>query len=349
MPKRAWGGHDGRVGFPPESGRITAEIVRIAAMRGGVRQRAEALIEALRPVLRHDAAWLSLLDPERWVQQPVTAPGHTSRLRRYLTSTAFMAEVESVGMHRDRRPIRVFDSPVPVSELPVWTEFFAPAGLAEGVSIPLVTGDGRYLGLLGAHTESPVPLSDDALDLLVMLTPLIAQVVDPLRTLHSMTGMVRDAVAGVVLTRAGRAEPLPGLPGTSELGVEPSSLGLVTALLTPGRALARFLVPGRDSLVQVTALSCPPEPPGHYRALVLLSPPQETYGLTRRELQVLGLLVEGRTNAAIASALRITARTAIGHLEHIMLKLGAQSRTAAAVRADRQGLYVPAGFGSEVM
>jgi DNA-binding NarL/FixJ family response regulator len=59
---------------------------------------------------------------------------------------------------------------------------------------------------------------------------------------------------------------------------------------------------------------------------------------------VLGLLVEGRTNAAIASELRISARTAVGHLEHIMLKMGAESRTAAAVRADRQGLYVPAGL-----
>ncbi|WP_109592620.1 LuxR C-terminal-related transcriptional regulator [Actinoplanes xinjiangensis] len=337
------------MGLPPGSGRITAEVLRIAAMPSGVRQRAEALIEALRPVLRHDAAWLSLLDPERWVQEPVAAHGHQQRVLRHLASAAFMVDVMRVGMHRQHRPIRVFDSPVPVSELPVWVDYFAPAGLAEGVSIPLVTADGRYLGLLGAHTESPEPLGDDALDLLVMLTPLIAHAVDPLRTLTTLAGMVRDARAGVVLTRAGRSEELPGMPGARAVGVSPAVLDLVGSLLTPGRTWARFLVPGEDrpghgTLLQATALACPPEPPGHHRAMVLFGPPPQTYGLTARELQVLGLVVEGHTNAAIAVALHITARTAVGHLEHIMRKLGAESRTAAAVRADRQGLYVPSGL-----
>ncbi|SFE35754.1 regulatory protein, luxR family [Actinoplanes philippinensis] len=318
-------------------------------MPGGVRQRAEALIEALRPVLRHDAAWLSLLDPERWVQQPVATAGYPDRVRGYLASPSFMAEVERVGMHRGRRPIRVFDSPVHVSELPVWVDYFQPSGLAEGVSIPVVTADGRYLGLLGSHTESAEPLSEESLDLLISLTPLIAHVVDPLRALTTLAAMVSDARAGVVLTRAGRVEELPGLPGAAASGMDAATLRRAGSLLTPGRTWARFLVPAEDpagpgALLQVTVLACPPEPPGHHRALVLSGPQPETYGLTPRELQVLGLLVEGRSNAAIASALRITARTAVGHLEHIMLKLGAGSRTAAAVRADRQGLYVPAGF-----
>jgi DNA-binding CsgD family transcriptional regulator len=349
MPKSRRRGHDGRVGLPPDSGRITAEITRIAAMPGDVQERAGALIQTLRPLLRHDAAWLSLLDPERWRQEPVVVVGHHDRFRQHITSAAFMADVERVGMHRGSRPIRVVDSPVPVSEVPAWVDFFEPAGLAEGVSIPLVTADGRYLGLLGAHAESPVPLSDEVRDLLVVLTPLLAHVVDPLRTLTALAGLVQDTRAGMVLTRSGRTESLPGLPGARALGVEPSSLRLVGSLLTPDRSWARFVVPGqapgaRAGLVQVTVLACPPAPPGHHRALVLLGPPPETYGLTPRELQVLGLLVEGRSNAAIASALRITSRTAIGHLEHIMLKLGAESRTAAAVRADRQGLYVPAEF-----
>lgn len=326
-----------------------AEIIRIAAMPGGVRERANALIDTLQPLLHHDAAWLSLLDPERRLQEPVAAPGHQERTRHYLTSAAFMAQVEQVGMHRSHRPIRVVDSPVPVSELAAWTDFFAPSGLAEGVSVSLVTADGRYLGLLGAHTASPVPASDEVCDLLVMLTPLIAHAVDPMRTLNALSKMVQDASAGMVLTRSGRTEPLPGLPGAWSLGVDPAALRLVGALLARERSYARFVVPGDDpdgriGLVQVTVLACPPEPPSHHQALVLLGPPPETYGLTRRELQVLGLLVEGRSNAAIASALRITSRTAIGHLEHIMLKLGAESRTAAAVRADRQGLYLPAEF-----
>jgi hypothetical protein len=36
-------------------------------------------------------------------------------------------------------------------------------------------------------------------------------------------------------------------------------------------------------------------------------------------------------------------RTVAAHLEHILVKLEASSRTLAAVRASREGLYVPAG------
>jgi DNA-binding CsgD family transcriptional regulator len=74
---------------------------------------------------------------------------------------------------------------------------------------------------------------------------------------------------------------------------------------------------------------------------VLLSPPGDLGGLTARELEVLGLLVEGCSNWQISRALVITQRTAAAHLEHILAKLTAPSRTLAAVRAERAGLYVP--------
>ena len=56
---------------------------------------------------------------------------------------------------------------------------------------------------------------------------------------------------------------------------------------------------------------------------------------------MLGLLVEGCSNCQISRALVITQRTAAAHLEHILAKLAASSRTLAAVRAERAGLYVP--------
>lgn len=38
----------------------------------------------------------------------------------------------------------------------------------------------------------------------------------------------------------------------------------------------------------------------------------------------------------------IAPRTAAAHLEHVLQKLDAPTRTLAAVRAEQQGLYVPA-------
>jgi DNA-binding CsgD family transcriptional regulator len=44
----------------------------------------------------------------------------------------------------------------------------------------------------------------------------------------------------------------------------------------------------------------------------------------------------------IAQALVVAPRTVAAHLEHILAKLDAPTRTLAAVRAERDGLYVPA-------
>lgn len=54
-----------------------------------------------------------------------------------------------------------------------------------------------------------------------------------------------------------------------------------------------------------------------------------TYGLTRRETEVLYLLAEGRPNAEIGTELDLSPRTVEKHVEHILDKLGVKSRTAA--------------------
>lgn len=62
--------------------------------------------------------------------------------------------------------------------------------------------------------------------------------------------------------------------------------------------------------------------------------------LTPRELEVLQLLAEGLANKAIAQRLSISEHTVKFHVNAIMSKLGAQSRTAAVVRATRLGLIM---------
>jgi two-component system nitrate/nitrite response regulator NarL len=60
--------------------------------------------------------------------------------------------------------------------------------------------------------------------------------------------------------------------------------------------------------------------------------------LTEREKEVLELLAEGLTNKAIAVHLGISEFTVKFHVNAILNKLGAQSRTEAAIRAARLGL-----------
>lgn len=58
----------------------------------------------------------------------------------------------------------------------------------------------------------------------------------------------------------------------------------------------------------------------------------EHLGLTRREVEVLTLVADGKTNAEIGMILGTSSRTIQKHLEHIFEKLGVETRTAAAVR-----------------
>ena len=68
------------------------------------------------------------------------------------------------------------------------------------------------------------------------------------------------------------------------------------------------------------------------------SPPAQP--LTPRELGVLQLLAEGLPNKAIAHRLDISEHTVKFHVNSILSKLDAQSRTEAVVHATRQGLIL---------
>ncbi len=60
--------------------------------------------------------------------------------------------------------------------------------------------------------------------------------------------------------------------------------------------------------------------------------------LTRRELEVLGLLADGLPNKAIADRLGISDQTVKFHVAQIIAKLGVANRTEAVRRAIRQGI-----------
>jgi DNA-binding NarL/FixJ family response regulator len=63
--------------------------------------------------------------------------------------------------------------------------------------------------------------------------------------------------------------------------------------------------------------------------------------LTPRELEVLRLVTQGKTNQEIAESLFITRATAKIHVHHIIRKLGVSDRTQAVVRAFDLGIVAP--------
>jgi DNA-binding CsgD family transcriptional regulator len=68
--------------------------------------------------------------------------------------------------------------------------------------------------------------------------------------------------------------------------------------------------------------------------------PEDPFGLTPRERQVLALVAEGRTNREIGEVLFMAEKTASVHVSRILSKLDVRSRTEAAGVAHRLGLDV---------
>jgi two-component system NarL family response regulator len=76
-------------------------------------------------------------------------------------------------------------------------------------------------------------------------------------------------------------------------------------------------------------------PPGVLSRLEERSRRQE---LTEREMEILQLIVKGRSNKEISSALFISEDTVKYHLKTLFSKLGVQDRTEAAISAVRHGI-----------
>jgi DNA-binding NarL/FixJ family response regulator len=70
-------------------------------------------------------------------------------------------------------------------------------------------------------------------------------------------------------------------------------------------------------------------------------------GLTRREIEILKLVAEGNSNAAVAKMLWVTEQTVKFHLSNIYRKLGVSNRTEASRWAQLHDLLVPVPLASE--
>jgi DNA-binding CsgD family transcriptional regulator len=325
---------------------VVSEVGQIASGPGTVEQRAEALLETLHRLVPFQAGVICVLDPDRLVAVPVVIRGYDDAVLGYITSPANTEEIELLGFTRRRACLRLRDLPVPAEGVRGWVEYLRPAGFREGLAVGLFTPEGRHLGILCLNTDTDRHPTEAARDLIGAMAPTIAKAVDPTRSLAEMARIIDPTRAGIVLTRAGNTLPLPGLPGHPLLDAGSAVLAVAIRQLPSSGGYGSFLCPDTahdavNSHVRITVLACPLDAPQYVIAVVLLSPPGDLYGLTSRELEILGLLVEGWPNRRIAAALFIAHRTVAAHVEHILPKLGAPTRTLAAVRALRLGLYVP--------
>jgi DNA-binding CsgD family transcriptional regulator len=322
-----------------------AELLDIAASTLPLLERARGLLESLDRWLPVEATWLALSDPQSNVHATVGSIGLERSILDYLDRPSVSREIQLAGLNQNRPPVSVAELPVAVEELSTWAECLLPAGFREGLGVPLFEPGGSYLGMLTLLFSSGEPPSSALRTRLARLAPLIARGVSPMRSLLATARLVQGATAGAVLLGDGTTYRLPGLGDHPLLVAGSQVVEIARETLSAGQVCRSFIWPTQDGRVstghaRMTVLAAT-DVPAFVLGTLLMTPQVECRGLTPRELEVLGLLVDGRSNQQIARRLAVTPRTVAAHVEHILHKLEVPTRTQAAVRAEREGCYVP--------
>jgi DNA-binding NarL/FixJ family response regulator len=163
----------------------------------------------------------------------------------------------------------------------------------------------------------------------VVLMDLVMPVQDGVQAMRGLRRAAPGARVVVLTSFLDEERLLPafqaGAAGYLLKNVEPADLARAIRLAHEGQAIIDPEVAAR--LVRAIA----ERPPA----------PAERELLTRREVQVLELIVGGRSNKRIALELGIAEKTVKTHVGHLLAKLGVSDRTQAALLAVRDDLVGP--------
>lgn len=152
---------------------------------------------------------------------------------------------------------------------------------------------------------------------------------EPMQQLERLADVGSALVLALIADAATALEAAPALMGAGARGLllqDADADTLAAALVALGQGLV--------VIVPEIAASLRTEPGFNADTM----PDMLIDSLTPRELEVINLIAEGLPNKTIAGRLGISEHTVKFHVNAILTKLGAQSRTEAVVRATRMGL-----------
>jgi DNA-binding CsgD family transcriptional regulator len=324
---------------------LGAALSHIAASSEPLPRMAQALLDALRSAVPYDGAWLAHADPVSGCHSTLASVGLDDVLE-FLSGPGTGRATEVNGMKQDCPSPSPSDLPLLAAELSWWSDCFDAAGFHQSHAAGLFADD-RHVGSLMLLSRSSSPPSRTSRRRFASLAPLIARGIDPMPSLLTAARLVPGATAGRILRCDGRTQSIPELDGDPLLEFGSPVLRVAWSRLENGQTGSGFLWPrgGRHAPqghVRVDVVAAPRDlAAAGVGGLALLSAVPDLHELTPRELEVLGLMIDGHSNQEIARTLVVAPRTVAAHIEHVLVKMDARTRTLAAVRAERLGLYVP--------
>ena len=317
---------------------VVSQIGAAATSSAPVEDRTEEILDQLQRVFPYDAAMVVSLRAPGGDRRPIAGRGYPAKFAHYLTTPQWHQEVvEPYGLPTGGWPIRESDLPVDPDSIPGLATYGRDAGLFEGLLSALITAGGTFVGfIILSWTKLETP-PDEAVEVIGSITPTLANIVDPLASSRALVAVLGEGSAALSFLADGSVVTLRGTPPQELIEHADRVRSAIAHRFGRGGNSASFLWP------RVTGgwYACRAHRCQDGVDVLLVSEQESTYGLTRRELEVLTCLVNGASNAQIASQLWVTTRTARAHVEHILEKLELTSRSAAVGRAISEGLLVP--------
>jgi DNA-binding NarL/FixJ family response regulator len=309
---------------------------------------ADELLKPIHRLVPYESAHISFWDPALAEHHVLVNDGYPDDVIRYLTRK-YVASCPGYRFARTTgRAVRMQDTPFNFRETETYLCVLAPAGYREGVTLCLTTDESRYTGMLTLNVGNKGNPSEQACRHLDMLRSTLAQAADVLAALRKTASTFSpDCSLALMIDASGKILPL--------FDIDASKHYIRTHLSEFIPIVARFLRSSRQCyafflrtseldtwhFVEIHRL------PKHFwdseRVLLTATERVPPNGLTPRELEILAWLSEGLSNAAISLRVGTSVRTVSTHIEHILAKLGLQSRAAAAACAERFALR---GFSS---
>lgn len=307
----------------PEFGFTLADIAA-GALRG--RRPDVPLLELLSSVAPAEAAILTRCSRTSHLLYAGAVFGYGPGAVAPMTSPEFLSRdpaYRSILRGGSRSPIRSWVDPdYAYEQSPAARGFLLPAGFRGGLSMRLSTATGHHVGDFHMSTKDRFVPSPAQLAVLGRSLAVVADILDDTATSPQQPVVLVDEGRTVVVDGAQQSEFAPLLP-------------CLRSHATAGRSERsrsfRWLGPSRT----------------WYRVDLHWSGPglraeahRETlpHRLSHRELEVLDRLCTGATNGEIAQQLCLSERTVAHHVERILDKLAARTRTAAVAIAVREGL-----------
>lgn len=323
----------------PDSLSLTLKLVTAAHGSSSLSQLAADVVGVVAEHIATTGSALTVYDPVSEHHTVLCSSGFDAAVTSFLASPGFLRDdvgyrvlVEHPSFHAICWREIEGDYEQTVSPVGV----FKPSGIFGGASVRLTTPDGRYTGDLHIGTTDPSLPDASCMTALRHAAQLLATATDISRRLGQLLNdpsAVDEERPAAIVNHRGEVFAIPGRQVPRVVAEDLSFTARIVMWRNTGAAVpATFrhyfdahwwrvrLVPvATGTIIEAECGDLP-------------------HGLTPRGIDILTLLSLGLHNTVIARRLDIAERTCAHHVETVMAKLGACSRTAAASMAIDEGL-----------